>query len=275
MHSLSVPILMVFMVGCAHQPLRYPGSTRHLSGSPEDPPERRATAQASKSEPKRAAPRGRKVGQAATYYLGKSKLRVSSTTYRYDCSGFVDAAHARAGVDLGLRNAAALHTLAQEEKLFSRSKRQVDVGDTIFFDNTHDRNHNGRLDDRNTHVAIVNQVDSDGTIHMVHLGSRGVTRLRMNLREPGVHKNAAGKELNSFLRVRRSADPRHTVYLAGELWSGTGSFWRSGSGLFSKHQEGAQDQRIELAFLPSRDGVMRRADDGLFVSIEAGVDQGG
>ena len=97
----------------------------------------------------------------------------------------------------------------------------------------------------------------------------------MNLHEPGVHKNASGKEINSFLRVRRSADPRHTVYLAGELWSGTGSFWKSGSGLFSQHQEWAEDEGVELAFLPSRDGIVRRADYGLFVPIEAGIDQGG
>jgi hypothetical protein len=86
-------------------------------------------------------------------------------------------------------------------------------GDLAFFHDTHDRNHNGRLDDPFTHVALVEKVE--GTqVTLIHRGGQGVARLRLDLR----HRHSA--RLNSWLRVKRSDDPPGTRYLAGELLTG-------------------------------------------------------
>jgi len=172
----------------------------------------------------RARKQGADVAKAASHYLGTRSLRHGGESFRYDCSGLVMAAHARAGLSLAGSSASML-TMAKESGVYHRRKRPW-VGDVAFFANTYDRNGNGRLDDPITHVAIVTAVDEDGTVHMVHKGGRGITPLVMNLRQPSDHAGEAGKELNSYLRSRKSSDRNGTRYLAGELWIGFGSFWR-------------------------------------------------
>ncbi len=246
------------------------GTPKHAESSPQkeeiSPTAERNTGRSTRG--------GRRVAASASALVGKSRLHTGGTTYRYDCSGFVDAAHARAGVDLGSRNAAALYDLARKHGVYTKKKGKLRVGDTVFFDNTHDRNRNGRQDDRNTHVAVVERLDADGTAHLVHLGSKGVTRMRMNLSHPAVFKNAAGKEWNSFLRARKGRDPRHTPYLSGQLWSGTASLWAVSAGI-SLHEERPQNEGIQIALSPGADGIVGGADNGLLVAVEAGVHQGG
>ena len=260
-------LLLALSVGCAPRAARFPGPTRHLMGSPGEQVESAVVPQ--------RAPRvgeGSRLARAGSGLVGRSRMRIGGKTYRYDCSGFINAAHAGAGVDLADRNTTSLYALARQQRVYHTNKR-VAVGDTVFFDNTHDRNRNGRLDDERTHVALVEQVDRDGTIHMIHLGSQGVTRIRMNLRYPDTHKLDSGKVVNSFLRARAGSDPRHTVYLAGQLWSGRASYWDMGSGSVSQHQVGSDGEGVELALAPGADGVVGGADDGLLVAVEAGVDE--
>jgi hypothetical protein len=88
-------------------------------------------------------------------------------------------------------------------------------------DQTYDRNHNGKLDDDLTHIAVVLTVEPDGTVVMGHGGtSEGRTTLRMNLLHPDVRSDEAGRVLNDLLRREKSSDPKGTRYLASELWRG-------------------------------------------------------
>ncbi len=175
--------------------------------------------------PRQALPTpGDGIADAAVFYLGKGVLRCDGEQYRMDCSGFVDAAHARAGIDLGHANSAALWAIAGAHGVAGRAPR---VGDTVFFDNTHDRNGNRRLDDELTHVAIVEALDADGTLHLVHLASAGVVRVRMNLEHPDTHKAPDGKVWNDFLRRQTSRDPKGTRYLSAQLYRGCASFWEA------------------------------------------------
>ena len=57
---------------------------------------------------------------------------------------------------------------------------------------------NGRRDDKLTHVAIVESVNDSGTISIIHLGSRGISRIFMNLYEPDVYKDGDGNIMNLF-----------------------------------------------------------------------------
>jgi cell wall-associated NlpC family hydrolase len=170
---------------------------------------------------------GERVAKAAAHYIGKTSLTCNGKNYRYDCSGFVNVSYARAGYDLGLLNTAALYDLAKEEDLYHRRRRPL-VGDVVFFDNTYDRNGNGKLDDPLSHVAIVESIDEDGTITLIHKGSsKGVVRIVMNLEHPEEARSPEGKVWNSHLRGKSSKDPRGTEYLTGQLWVGNASFWSS------------------------------------------------
>ena len=167
---------------------------------------------------------GIEVAQAAAGFVGAGRLRVGSRTHRYDCSGFVSAAYDRAGIDLQGLSSAALFERAKEIGVFHR-RRIPRPGDVAFFDDTYDRDGDGRLNDRLTHVAVVEKVDDDGTITLIHKGGSGVGRTQMNLRHRHVHKRD-GVLLNSYLRHKTSHDRRRTRYLTGELWQGFASFWR-------------------------------------------------
>lgn len=169
---------------------------------------------------------GKAVAEAAVWYIGKSTLSCNGENYRYDCSGFVDAAHARAGVDIGHKNTAALWVYADKLGIDGRTPQ---VGDAVFFDDTYDRDKNGRLGDELTHIAIVEAIDADGTMTLVHKGSKGVVRIWMNLEHPDEALSPDGEKWNSWLRGRKKSDPRGTEYLTGQLYRGTASFWAAES----------------------------------------------
>lgn len=138
---------------------------------------------------------------------------------RDDCSGYVCAVYTRAGLTLR----GDTRTLWKEAQALGAVYDDLTprVGDLAFFDNTYDRNGNGRWDDPLSHVAVVLSVDPDGTVTLAHGGtSKGRTTMRMNLFSPSVHVSPEGKELNSYLRTRRRGDPRSWRYLSGELWRG-------------------------------------------------------
>ena len=253
--ALLAPFLLA-CVGCAHQWYVVPGPMGTVGKAPppveyeedydaddgsvwddiaptavttasvaRDPEQATGSSDASEPPPTaKARKRGEDVAKAAGHYLGSSRLRHGGDSFRYDCSGLVMAAHARAGLQLAGSSESMLR-MAREAGIFHKRKRPW-VGDVVFFENTYDRNGNGRLDDPITHVAVVTDVHEDGTVTMVHKGGRGVTRLVMNLRHPADHSDGSAKEINGYLRARRSSDRRGTRYLAGELWIGFGSFWR-------------------------------------------------
>ncbi|MEL6348617.1 MAG: CHAP domain-containing protein [Myxococcota bacterium] len=204
-------LLLVTLIGCAHT-LPKP-TVRALSEEYE----------LSRRQVRRFH-KGISVAESAAGLIGARRLRGGNRTFRYDCSGLVNAAYARAGIDLDGLNTAALFQRAKKENRFHRRKNPR-PGDIAFFDNTWDRNGDRRLNDRLTHVAIVEKVDDNGTITLIHNGGKGVKRTYMNLRHKGVNKRD-GVLLNSFLRYRRSNDRRRTKYLTGELWRGFASFWR-------------------------------------------------
>jgi hypothetical protein len=93
-------------------------------------------------------------------------------------------------------------------------------GDLVFFDNTLDRNRNGRLDDSLTHVGVVVQVEPDGLVRFVHVGSRRLKEGVLHAGQPGEEQSPEGRLLNSHLRTRSGRDPAGTRYLAGQLLRG-------------------------------------------------------
>lgn len=136
--------------------------------------------------------------------------------FRGDCSAFVLSLLRRAGIDATLPPARS-----RSESLFLGGA-QVETprpGDLAFFHDTYDRNHDGRLNDRWTHVALVEAVEGE-LVTLVHHGIHGVERIRMDLAHP------SDASTNGQLRLHRRHEPRGTRHLAGELFSAFGDVAR-------------------------------------------------
>jgi hypothetical protein len=162
---------------------------------------------------------------------GLERFQVAGERFNPDCSGFVEAVYAAEGIRLRriLQAAAPGETSAVAAAWEAagrygerwRSGEWPAPGDLIFFDDTWDRNANGRRDDPLTHLGLVEWVDVDGTVVFLHRGGRGVARGHLNLARPETAGDGDGRELNSALRVRRGADDASPV-LAGQLFAGFG-----------------------------------------------------
>jgi hypothetical protein len=164
---------------------------------------------------------GDRVARAAASFVGKTRLVVDGKRYRWDCSGFVEAAYAKAGLDYE-GSSADLYATARAGGLLAKGKTPR-AGDVAFFDDTYDRNKNGRRDDPLSHVAIVESIDAAGTITLVHHGSKGIVRIHMNLRRPHDRTDESGAVINDYLRAAKDRD-RGPV-LTGELFRAFGSLW--------------------------------------------------
>jgi len=207
----------VLSAGCAGSTWRYPGPLGPVGRTPV-PVE--APVVAPGGVPDRVA---RRVAAVAEDMAGARRLQWDGVDYGFDCSGFVRYVHARVGLALS-GSSADLQVRAVEWGVF-HTRRTPGIGDVAFFEETYDRNGNGRVDDGITHVAVVTEVDAEGTVSMVHVGSAGIAPLVMNLRRPDQRTTAAGVLLNDWLRSPSRRDPEGTRRLAGELWVGFGSFW--------------------------------------------------
>lgn len=139
-----------------------------------------------------------------------------------DCVGFVAEVFRKHGVELLAEGGApddngvrVIWRLAKRRGAVHKRERP-DPGDLVFFDDTHDRNADGRRNDPLTHVGIVERVDGD-TVTFVHRVDRGVVRTRMNLDSPAARK-VGGAIANDHLRVGSATG--HAPRLAGSLFAG-------------------------------------------------------
>ena len=227
-----VPSLVSVMLlsACARRGMPFPGPVRHIGSAPDQAyaervePSAPAVAEVPQEPAKARKKRngGEAVARAAGELVGQRRMTGGGETHRFDCSGMVEAAYARAGWDFN-GGSKDLYALAKQEGLLHKKKRPH-LGDIVFWDNTYDRNRNGRRDDKLTHVGVVEAVLEDDTIRVVHLGSKGVVRIAMNLNTPSQRYDDKGDIINSY--VRASRDARSGGVLAGELFRGFGSLWR-------------------------------------------------
>ncbi len=164
------------------------------------------------------------IVEAGMRYLGKSNLADENDVFRNDCSGFVLGLYRLQGYSVTLKRYSdrwitenLYRTLYSSGHVYGSISPQK--GDLAFFKNTIPNSGN-----RVTHVGMVSDVLDDGTVIMVHYGSRGVSLLRMNLRYPHTHRNGDGELLNDFLRKDGGASESVDL-LSGELFYSYGDLY--------------------------------------------------
>jgi peptidoglycan DL-endopeptidase CwlO len=167
-----------------------------------------------------------RVVASARKMLGKTSVHWPGNRYPDDCSGLVLGVYASVGVpltgaarpgDSGVT--AAWRWTSAHGRLFRTGR--PDPGDLVFFHDTYDRDGDGKLDDGLTHIALVESVDGDGTVSIIHRVSRGVMRYRMNLDHPELRRDPrSGRLFNDWLR---GSSGRGTPVLTGQLFATFGA----------------------------------------------------
>ena len=190
--------------GCA-------GSLSTSQRAPSPPDSSHSTAVAAASDTKRE-----EVVAAARAQLGKTRIHVGRKKYSDDCSGLVRAVFDQVGIDLfknarhGDNGVTAIYRFAEANGRIYTGGRPI-AGDLVFFHDTYDRRKGGL-----THVALVEQVQDDQTVWIIHRVRRGVVRYRMNLLRPDVRFDKSGRVVNDYLRL---ASPKDKEVLTAQLFS--------------------------------------------------------
>jgi hypothetical protein len=158
--------------------------------------------------------------------VGSQSVKVAGRTWPGDCTGFVEAVYSRAGVSFrgeavsGDNGVTAFYRYARAHgRVFTQGLPQP--GDLVFFRETYDRNRDGRRNDGLTHVGLVDEVEADGTVTVIHRVQRGVVRYRMNLARKDLRWDAhTGRVLNDMLRAPGGGK---LPVLTGQLFAAYGS----------------------------------------------------
>lgn len=163
-------------------------------------------------------------------YKPDSTVYVRGKKFTLDCIGTVAAIFYGAGIDIMADagkfyapgdNGVAMFYKSLKNKNGVYKSKYPKPGDVIFWDNTWDRNSNGRFgDDPLTHVGLVTKVDNDGTIHYIHDNYvYGIVVETMNLYRPKDIRDENGKIINSALYMNSSETKKLShPWLSGDLF---------------------------------------------------------
>ncbi len=161
------------------------------------------------------------VLRVAQGLVGRTKVVLGGKRYGDDCTGLVRGVYAQIGVELmsmgraGDNGVTAIWRFASAHGRAYSGGRPV-PGDLVFFKETYDLNRDGRDNDGLTHIGIVEDVDDQQTVTVIHRVKKGVVRYRMNLTLPTVATDATGQLVNDKLRPPRS---KARAMLTSELFS--------------------------------------------------------
>jgi len=183
------------------------------------------------SPPRRAAESAavrEKLAEGGRYVLGREELVIRGKRFNMDCTGTVLAIYYYAGIDLARdfgkysgNGVARLYKSLEAEDLLYETRIPV-TGDIIFWDNTYDRNDDGRWNDPLTHVGMVMSESEKGEIVYVHLNyRRGIILEQMNLRQPDTYQKLVKGQMrivNSPLRMKQPGKVHPNNWLSGQLY---------------------------------------------------------
>lgn len=170
----------------------------------------------------------RAIVQQAVALLETRDLKSLGSGFRNDCSGFIHGVFVMSGYRIQYRHVRKDRSLSESlyltllDKGLVYSEGYPNIGDVAFYGNTVS---SGRNAEGITHVALVERVADDGTVHLIHYASGRVSRLRMNLRHPRERADENGRIINDYIRRSESGSPRRD-YLAGNLFAAYGDLYR-------------------------------------------------
>lgn len=147
-----------------------------------------------------------KTVKAVRTLVGLERVDVEGKPWPNDCSGVVRNVFDRVGVDLLTvakpedNAVTAIYRFAQKYGRIYTSGRPVS-GDLVFYRDTYDLNRDGRENDGLTHIGVVDKVDDDGTVHVIHRVHDGVRNYKMNLSYLNQSKSPEGRTVNDWLRL--------------------------------------------------------------------------
>jgi peptidoglycan DL-endopeptidase CwlO len=162
------------------------------------------------------------VVQAARHLVGRQRVELAGRRFGDDCTGLVRGVYSTLGVDLMTAAApqdngvTAIWRFAAQHGRIYEGGRPV-PGDLVFFRETYDLNRDGVINDGLTHIGLVDEVEPDGTVLVIHRVAKGVVRYHMNLSTPSRARDDRGKVVNDGLRPGRLGAPTR---LTGELFVG-------------------------------------------------------
>jgi len=170
----------------------------------------------------------RKLAEGGRYVLGKQELVIRGKRFNMDCTGTVLAIYYYAGIDLARdfnkytgNGVTRLYKSLEAQELLYDTRYPV-TGDIIFWDNTYDRNEDGKWNDPLTHVGMVMNVSANGDVEYVHLNyRRGIIIENMNLRQPEIHQRMEKGQMriiNSPMRMKQAGRSRPDNWLSGQLF---------------------------------------------------------
>lgn len=165
------------------------------------------------------------VVEIARGLVGSRRVEVAGRRFGDDCTGLVRGVYSALGVDLMSAGEAGDNGVTAIWRFTAQRGRLYDggrpvPGDLVFFRETYDLNRDGQVNDGLTHIGLVDDVEADGTVLVIHRVARGVVRYRMNLTAPTTAKGPTGKVLNDGLRLPGNGSaPR----LTGELFVSFGT----------------------------------------------------
>jgi hypothetical protein len=172
------------------------------------------------------------LAEGARSILGKKQLLVRGRKFTMDCTGVVLAIYWYAGIDLardfnkfsGNGVGRIYKTLQKNDLLYSNTTPLV--GDLIFWDNTYSEDGKEGEENPLSHVGMVLQVESDGTITYIHEHiTKGIITEYMNLRSPDMRTlidNGQVRVINSPLRLAVAGKPHPPNWLSGQLYRALG-----------------------------------------------------
>ena len=167
-----------------------------------------------------------KIVQKAEELIGTRDLKKINSVYRNDCSGFVIGLYRSLGYRIKLnRPHGSRYTLSQLLFINLRKRGLIYMNgipkkaDLVFFKGTV-----RTIPNRISHVGIVDDILGDRTIVVIHYGSKGVARLRMNLLHPYQHLSRNGRVLNDFI-IKKSSSRNGMYLLSAEHFAGFGDLY--------------------------------------------------
>lgn len=154
--------------------------------------------------------------------VGRAHIALNGRSYGDDCTGMVRGVYDQVGIDLmtagepGDNGVTAIYRFAGRHGRVFQGGRPV-AGDLVFFRETYDLNRDGRANDGLTHIGLVENVDVEGTVTVIHRVARGVVRYRMNLEHRDSPTSASGRPVNDWLRT---PGPGSKPQLTAQLFAG-------------------------------------------------------